>query len=72
MFISYRKAVQAKKKSPWMNKPTEQVVYDFRFWEGLVTAFVGDDPKASSEKTGPETIERPKCKTDNAVGKGMV
>ena len=55
-----------------MDKPTEQVVYDFRFWEGLVTAFVGDDPKASSEKTGPETIERPKCKTDNAVGKGMV
>lgn len=40
-----------------MNKPADQVVYDFGLREGLMTAFMANDPKASCEEASPETVE---------------
>jgi len=39
--------------------PADGVVHQLGLGEGLVTTFMGDDPKAGCDETGPEGVQRP-------------
>lgn len=52
---------------PRVEDPTDGVVDKLGLSVGLVTAFVGDDPKTSGDETSPEGIERPERKFGGAV-----
>ena len=50
-----------------MEDPTDGVVDKFGLGVGLMTAFVGNDPKTGGDETSPEGIERPERKFGGAV-----
>ena len=42
-----------------MEDPADGIVNELGLGIGLVTAFVGDDPKTGGDETGPEGIQGP-------------
>lgn len=50
-----------------MEDPTDGVVDELGLGVGLVTTFVGNDPKTGGNETSPEGIRRPKRKFCGAV-----
>lgn len=50
-----------------MKDPTDGIVDKLGLGVGLVTAFVGDDPKTGGDETSPEGIERPEPKFGGTV-----
>lgn len=50
-----------------MEDPTDGVVNELGLGVGLVTTFVGNDPKTGGDETSPEGIYRPKRKLGGAV-----
>ena len=50
-----------------MEDPTDGIVDKLGLGVGLVTTFVGDDPKAGGDETSPEGIERPERKFGGTV-----
>lgn len=47
--------------------PTNGIIDKFGLRKGLVTAFMGNDPKAGRDETSPETIQRPERKLAGPV-----
>ena len=54
-----------------MEDPTDSVVDRLALREGLVSTFMGDDPKAGREKTDKEGVERPKDEARSRVEVGV-